>query len=74
MSVLAIISVVLIIMDYAHRIDITNTPFSYWDNGILLIFAIDYFTRLFLAKNKWNFIKNNVFDLLSMTCTPKVGT
>lgn len=66
MSVLAIISVVLIVIDYAHKIDITKPPYSYWDNGILIIFVIDYFTRLLLAKNKWKFIKTNIFDLLSI--------
>jgi voltage-gated potassium channel len=33
---------------------------------ILIIFAIDYFTRLILAKGKWSFIKSNIPDLLSI--------
>uniref|UniRef100_UPI002621A8FA ion channel n=1 Tax=uncultured Lactobacillus sp. TaxID=153152 RepID=UPI002621A8FA len=38
----------------------------YVDNIILVIFAIDYFSRLFLAKDKKKFFKENIFDLLSI--------
>lgn len=66
MSLLAIISILLVILDISKYINITNTPFSLIDNGILAIFAIDYFARLAIAKNKLQFIKSNVFDLLSI--------
>ena len=34
--------------------------------AILIIFAIDYFVRLFYAKDKKRFFKENIFDLLSI--------
>ncbi len=36
------------------------------DNIILVIFIGDYFIRLFISKNKKQFIKNNVFDLIAI--------
>ena len=32
----------------------------------LIIFALDYFTRLFLAKDRAKFIKSNIIDLISI--------
>ncbi|MEE6659044.1 potassium channel family protein [Limosilactobacillus pontis] len=66
MAVLAVISITLIVLDYAKEIKITAMPYNAIDNGILIIFAIDYFSRLTLAKDKWKFFKNNIFDLLSI--------
>lgn len=66
MALLAIISIILIILDYAHEINIISPPYSIIDNSILIIFAIDYFTRLFIAKDKKQFFKDNIFDLLSI--------
>ncbi|OEF99983.1 hypothetical protein BHF71_06825 [Vulcanibacillus modesticaldus] len=36
------------------------------DKAILIIFAIDYFFRLYLANRKLKFIKENIFDLLAI--------
>lgn len=36
------------------------------DYTILIIFAIDYFTRLFFAESKKTFIKNNIIDLIAI--------
>lgn len=66
MALLAIISIVLIVLDYAHEINIISPPYSIIDNSILIIFAIDYFVRLFYAKDKKRFFKENIFDLLSI--------
>ena len=49
MATLAVISIALIILDFAAVINI-NSPTNKWywiNNGILIIFAIDYFYRLF---------------------------
>jgi voltage-gated potassium channel len=46
MALLAIISIVLIVLDYAHEINIISPPYSIIDNSILIVFAIDYFVRL----------------------------
>lgn len=66
MAMLAIISSILIIYDFAHEINIMHYPFNLIDNTILIIFAVDYFTRLFLAKDKKNFFIHNILDLLSI--------
>ena len=66
MAVLAVISIALIVLDYAHRINITAAPYLWYDNGILAMFTIDYFVRLALAKDKKKFFKENIFDLLSI--------
>lgn len=66
MAMLAIISIVLIIADYAKQINITQPPYNVIDNSILIIFTIDYFTRLAISKNKKKFFKDNIFDLLSI--------
>ena len=66
MALLAIIPIVLIVLDYAHEINIISPPYSIIDNSILIIFAVDYFVRLFYAKDKKRFFKENIFDLLSI--------
>lgn len=66
MALLAIIPIVLIVLDYAHEINIISPPYSIIDNSILIVFAIDYFVRLFYAKDKKRFFKENIFDLLSI--------
>lgn len=68
MAVLAIFAIILIIADFASIIDI-NTEESIWfwlNNIILVIFAIDYFYRLYLAPNKKQFFKENIYDLLAI--------
>ena len=67
-ATLAIISIVLIVLDFAAIIDI-NGPNGTWfwlNNIILIILAIDYFYRLYLAKDKRVFFRNNIFELLAI--------
>lgn len=71
MAILAVISIVLIILDYAHEINITSNPYNIFDNSILVLFTIDYFIRLVISKDKKEFFKNNIFDLLSII--PSIG-
>lgn len=66
MALLAVISILLIAFDFAHELNINDRPFSTINNAILIIFTIDYFTRLYLAKDKKQFFKRNIFDLLSI--------
>ncbi|QZN92535.1 potassium channel family protein [Limosilactobacillus panis] len=66
MAVLAIISIILIVLSYGSVIDINHGYPELLNNAILIIFTIDYFTRLFLAKDKKKFFKENIFDLLSI--------
>lgn len=74
MALLAVISIVLIALDYAHEIDINAMPYTAIDNAILIIFAIDYFVRLFSAKDKKTFFRDNVFDLLSIIPATEISS
>lgn len=63
MSLLAVIAVTLAILDISKGL-------MQWqiilDNLILVIFIFDYTIRLFVAKSKKEFIKNNVLDLIAI--------
>lgn len=64
--ILAVVSIALVIFDYCKQINISAPPYVYVDNGILIIFTIDYFSRFYLAKNNKKFFVHNIFDLLSI--------
>ncbi|MCP0887645.1 potassium channel family protein [Ligilactobacillus sp. WILCCON 0076] len=64
--ILAVISIAMVILDYCGQLNIGAFPYNIVDNGILIIFAIDYFTRLALSKNKKYFFTHNIFDLLAI--------
>lgn len=66
MAILAVISIILVILDYVSVINLTNGIWMWIDDSILLIFAIDYFYRLYRADNRGSFVKHNIFDLLSI--------
>lgn len=66
MVILALVSILIVILDYANQLNISNAPWSILDNTILIIFAADYFIRLSRSPNKWTFFKNNIFDLLAI--------
>ncbi|MBB1079137.1 potassium channel family protein [Limosilactobacillus sp. STM2_1] len=66
MALLAVVSIVMLIAYYANRINIDAYPYDMIDNGIWLVFFADYFIRLILAPNKREFVRNNIFDLLSI--------
>lgn len=66
MAIMAIISIVLIVLSYGSVIDINSGYPALLNNTLLVIFAIDYFIRLYLAKDKKKFFKENIFDLLSI--------
>ncbi|MGV8980600.1 potassium channel family protein [Clostridium sp.] len=67
MALLALVVVAILIIGVSYNLPRNITIiFSSIDNIILGIFAIDYFTRLFLAQNKKKFIKNNIIDLISI--------
>lgn len=65
--VLAVIAVTITILDLTSVISLLEGSFLYWvDVGILIIFTIDYFTRLTFAKEKTKFFKSNIFDLIAI--------
>lgn len=63
---LAIFSVVLTFLDITNKIDLSQNPLDIIDNAILIFFIIDYFSRLFLSKNKRDFFKSNICDLIAI--------
>ncbi len=56
MSILAIISILMIVLDYAKMISINKDPYMMVDNLILILFTIDYLIRLILSVNKSNLL------------------
>lgn len=64
--VLAIISIVLVVLDFSNFINISENPFKTIDSIILIIFAYDYFSRLIKSDNKKQFFLKNVFDLIAI--------
>ncbi len=65
--ILALIAVTITILDLASVVSLTRGSFLYWvDLAILAIFSIDYLVRLFFAKKKISFIKDNIFDLIAI--------
>ncbi|PIO84381.1 ion transporter [Loigolactobacillus backii] len=66
MVLLAVISIVLVVLDCTGTVSLASAPWGNLDNIILVIFAIDYFSRLLISKNKWQFLKENIFDLIAI--------
>lgn len=64
--VLAVVSVIMALADLLGAPIVTQAWFYPVDTAILVIFAIDYITRFFLATQKWNFFKHNIFDLIAI--------
>lgn len=64
---LAIIAVTITVLDLNETITLEPSSSLYWvDLGILLIFTVDYFVRLFYASDKNRFFKTNIFDLIAI--------
>ncbi len=67
MAVLALIAVFIAFLDLTQRISVSASISLYYiDTGILIIFAIDYFTRLVFSKDKRKFFTQNILDLLAI--------
>lgn len=63
---LALLSILLVILDLCGKISLASGALFWADTVILIIFAIDYIVRFILAKDKWQFFKRNIFDLLAI--------
>ncbi len=74
MTVLALISIGLVIFDLVGLIPIGRRPFRVIDQSITLIFAIDYAIRFSLAPRKRIFVKTHVLDLLAIVSYNEVFT
>lgn len=67
MAILSLIAVCVIVIDLTVNVTITEDKIlMYVDNGIWFIFLLDYIIRLYISKNKWDFIKNNKLDLIAI--------
>lgn len=65
--ILAVIAVSITLLDLTSVITLSPGSFLYWlEFLILIVFVIDYFTRLFFSKEKKEFFKRNIFDLISI--------
>lgn len=65
-ALLAVLSVVLVVLDLMGKISLNTPPYLQIDWAVLIIFALDYFTRLFYAEDKKYFFLHNIFDLLAI--------
>ncbi len=63
---LAIFSIVLVILDLSKVISLNVQPFKAVDISILLIFTADYGIRFYVSKERSNFFKENIFDLVAI--------
>lgn len=63
MSLLAIIAVILALLDILKGLLSWQIVL---DNVILVIFILDYLVRFFIANNKKDFVKTNIFDLIAI--------
>ncbi len=73
MAILSIISIFLIILDFAAVISI-NQPTSKWlwiNCAIVIFFAIDYFYHFYKADDKKLYFKKYIYDLLFIICRLK---
>lgn len=63
---LALISIVMVILDFSEVLDIYSFPYTLIDEGITLVFALDYAVGFYQAPKKWSFFKSHFFDLLAI--------
>ncbi|MBO0458395.1 ion transporter [Enterococcus hulanensis] len=64
--ILAIVSIVFVVLDFASLINISEKPFRTLDSLILIVFAYDYLSRLLKSENKKDFFARNLFDLIAI--------
>lgn len=65
-TVLAVASIILAVLDIAGKIPISETPYKQIDTGILLIFVVDYAVRFYRSDDRKTFFKQNIPDLLAI--------
>ncbi|MBL1226577.1 potassium channel family protein [Enterococcus sp. BWR-S5] len=64
--VLSILSIFMVVLDFASVINLSEQPYLVVDTSILIIFAVDYIARLYLAEEKKKFFLTNIFDLIAI--------
>lgn len=66
MSLLAFISVTIILASLFNYINFYDEPYKTLDISILIIFTIDYIVKLFISKDKKIYFKKHIFDLIAI--------
>lgn len=67
MSVLSLVVISVLFIEFQYTLaDDTTIIFYMIDQVILLIFAIDYFTRLYCNQDKKKYIKSNIVELIAI--------
>lgn len=65
-TILALASIVLAVLDIAGKISLSSTPYRQADITILLLFTADYAVRFYKADDRKKFFKENIPDLLAI--------
>lgn len=65
-TLLAIFSVILVFLDYSSVVNLSVMPWEMVDHAIWGIFTVDYVTRFIVNKEKKEFFKKNIFDLIAI--------
>jgi len=67
MSFLALVVSLMIVFEFTFELsEAVIKDFNIIDTIILIVFTVDYFVRLILAKDKFYFIKHNIIDLIAI--------
>ena len=66
MSILSIISVALVMLDFVGKIEIFSYPYVIIDAFITFLFFVDYVLRFIKSKYKRIFFQRNIFDLIAI--------
>lgn len=63
--ILGLVFLVIILLPLATPLSSTTQTFLDWSNWALwAVFAVDYFVRLYLAPERWHFVKTHILDLI----------
>ena len=63
--ILGLLFLVIILLPLATPLSSTTQTFLDWSNWALwAVFAVDYFVRLYLAPERWHFVKTHILDLI----------
>ena len=63
--ILGLLFLVIILLPLATPLSSTTQTFLDWSNWALwAVFAVDYFVRLYLAPERWHFVKTHILDLV----------
>lgn len=65
-TLLAVLSIITVFLDYSSIIDLGAMPWEMIDHIVWGIFTADYMTRFILSKEKKDFFKKNIFDLIAI--------